>query len=135
MTSGDVAIGDFSGGLTGRAGHLIYREPPRELTIYWEMAVDKDHDGSRVYGVTVTCDSQYWSRPRGEPISEQHQLALLTALRNWLRAQGTRSNIDLAPDSSEEPAQCLWAGCDRNRLNHYYYCRLHFDISCLVRIR
>jgi len=32
----DIGIGSFFGDLTGRAGQIIYREPPRELTIYWE---------------------------------------------------------------------------------------------------
>jgi hypothetical protein len=30
MTAGNVSTGEFSGGLAGRAGHIIYREPPRE---------------------------------------------------------------------------------------------------------
>jgi hypothetical protein len=135
MTAGNVPIGEFSGGLAGRAGHIIYREPPRELQIYWEMAIHKEQDGSRSYGVTVTCDFQYWSNPRAEPISELHQLEILIALREWLRIRGKRSDIDLPHDLSEEHEHCLWKGCNRNRIRNYYYCREHFDLSSLARIR
>jgi len=90
----DIGIGGFSGDLTGRAGHIIYQEPPRELTIYWEMMVLKNQDGSQTFGVSVTCDFQYWSNPKGERISEERQLVLLRALRDWLHVQGKRSSID-----------------------------------------
>jgi hypothetical protein len=107
MTPYDVGIGNFFGRLTGRAGHIIYREPPKELTIYWEMTVKKELDGSRSYGISVTCDSRYWSKPRGALISGEHQLELLAALREWLHARGMRSSIDLRLDLSEESTKCL----------------------------
>jgi hypothetical protein len=128
-------IGNFSGELTGRAGHILYREPQREITIYWESMVQKNQDGSKVFGVSVTCDFQYWSNPKGDPIAEGCQLVLLRALRDWLHDQGIRSSIDLPSDLSEAPENCLWKHCHRNRLKNIYYCEQHFDMASLVSIR
>ncbi len=112
MTSGNVAVGEFLGELKGRSGHILYREPPKELKMYWERG-----------------------EPKGETLSEQHQLAILTALRQWLSAQGARSSIDLPDDVSEESINYVWRDCRNPRLSGYYYCRQHFDLSCLANIR
>jgi hypothetical protein len=129
------ATGEFSGELNGRAGHILYREAAKEIPIYWELSVHKELDGSRSYGVSVTCDFQYWAMPKAEPISEKHQLEILAALRVWLHTQGKRSSIDLPKDLSEDPDNCLYKGCHRRRIKGIYYCGQHFDLSCLVNIR
>jgi hypothetical protein len=129
------AVGEFSGGLNGRDGHVLYREAAKEISIYWELSVHEELDGSRSYGVAVTCDFQYWARPKSEPISEPHQLEILAALRAWLHAQGKRSSIDLPHNLSEDSGDCLYKGCHRRRIKGIYYCRHHFDLSCLVSIR
>jgi hypothetical protein len=129
------AIGEFSGELNGRDGHILYREAAKEVSIYWELSIHKELDGSRSYGVSVTCDFQYWTRPKAEPISEKHQLEILAALRVWLHTQGKRSSIDLPKDSSEDSDDCLYKDCHRRRIKGVYYCRHHFDLSCLMNIR
>jgi hypothetical protein len=131
----EIGIGSFFGDLTGRAGHIIYREAQRELTIYREMMVKKNQDGSQTFGVSVTCDFQYCSNAKGEPISEERQLVLLRALRDWVHVHGKQSSIDLPPDLTEEPENCLWKGCHRSRLKHFYYCMHHYDVASLVSIR
>jgi hypothetical protein len=135
MTLEGSSIGEFSGALVGRDGHILYREAAKELTIYWEMSVHNESDGSRSYGVSVTCDFQYWARPKGEPISEHRQLEILGALREWLHIQGKRSNVDLPSHLSEDSANCLHSGCHRRRLRGFYYCRQHYDLSSLANIR
>ena len=135
MTGENVAVGDFFGELKGRDGHIVYREPPRELQMYWERGVHNETDGSRSYPVLITCDFRFWLNPKGEALSEQHQLAILTALRRWLGAQGARSSIDLPDNVSEESINCVWRDCRNHMLRGYYYCRQHFDLSCLANIR
>jgi hypothetical protein len=135
MTIGNDAVGEFLGELKGRSGHILYRESPKELKMYWEMGVQKEMDGSQSYPVLITCDFSFWLNPKGEALSEQHQLAILTALRQWLRLQGARSSIDLPDNVSEESINCVWRDCRNHRLSGYYYCREHFDLSCLANIR
>jgi hypothetical protein len=135
MTDGNIAVGYFFGELKGRDGHIVYREPPKELEMYWERGVQNGIDGSRSYPVLITCDFRFWLKPKGEILSEQHQLAILTALRRWLSAQGACSSIDLPDDESEESINCVWRDCRNHRLSGYYYCRQHFDLSCLANIR
>jgi hypothetical protein len=120
-----ATLGEFSGKIQGRDGLITYRETPRELQIYWELS------GSPRFNVLVSPDFRAWPLT-GEPIPEERQLQLLAALRDWLKAQNLRSDIDLPPDSSEDERPCLWNGCDRPRLNQHYYCRRHFDLSCLA---
>src|SRR5262245_25861545 len=118
--------GEFSGRFGGRDGVIAYREPPRELKIHWELS------GSPQFDVLVSPDFREW--PSGsEPISEERQLQILSALRHWLASQKLRSNIDLPSDTSEDTERCIWAGCECHRLKQYYYCRHHFDLSCLAR--
>ena len=133
--SNDAGVGEFSGELWGRSGHTFYRESAKELTIYREMMVRAESDGSRSYGIAVTCDFRYWSAPKGEAISEQGQVGLLRGLREWPHSRGKQTNIDLPNDLTEEPRPCLWKGCHRNRLRNRYYCEHHFDVSCLAAIR
>jgi len=119
-----ATLGEFSGKIQGRDGYITYRETPRELQIYWELS------GSPRFNVLVSPNFRAWPST-GELIPEECQLELLAALRDWLRAQNLRSDIDLPPDVSEDESRCLWAGCGRPRLKQYYYCRRHFDLSCL----
>jgi hypothetical protein len=135
MASGESATGEFLGDLKGRSGTVVYRESPRELKMYWERGVHKEMDGSQSYPVSITCDFRFWLNPKGETLSERHQLAILTALRKWLSAQGARSNIDLPSNISEESIDCVWRDCRNHRLSGFYYCRQHFDMSCLANIR
>jgi hypothetical protein len=135
MTGGNVVVGEFLGELIGRDGHIVYREPPKELKMYWERGVHNEMDGSQSYPVLITCDFRFWLKPKGETLSEQHQLAILTALRQWLSAQGARSSIDLPKDVCEESANCIWRDCRNHRLSGLFYCRQHFDLSCLANIR
>jgi hypothetical protein len=120
-----VTPGEFSGKIQGRDGLITYREAPQELQIHWEVS------GSPRLNVLVSPDFRRWPST-GEVIPEERQLQLLGALRDWLKAQNFRSDIDLPSDTSEDESGCLWAGCGRHRLKQYYYCRRHFDLSCLV---
>ena len=128
-------LGEFTGELSGRSGHIFYRESAKELTIYWEMMAREESDGSRSYGIAVTCDFQYRAAPKSEAISEQGQVELLRGLREWLHFRGKRTNIELPNDLTEEPLRCLWKGCHRHRLRNHYYCEHHFEVSCLEAIR
>jgi len=118
-------LGEFSGQLGGRDGFIAYRESTKELKIYWEVS------GSREFNVLVSPDFRNWPSVPPEPISEERQLQMLYALRDWLKGQNVRADIDLPSDTSEEEARCLWAGCPHPRLKQYYYCRRHYDLSCL----
>jgi hypothetical protein len=135
MIEGDVAVGDFFGELKGRSGHVLYREPPKELRIYWEMGVHKETDASQSYPVLITCDFRFWEKPKGETLAEQHQLAVLSALRRWLKGQGVRSSVDVSENPAEDSAKCIWRDCGNHRLNGYYYCGRHFDLTCLEYAR
>jgi hypothetical protein len=122
--------GTFSGQLAGRSGFITYREADRELKIYWELS------GSSKHQVLISPDFRSWlNMPEGHMshISEETQLELLFALRGWLSSQNIRSDIDSPSDLSKQEARCIWAGCDSPRLKGYYYCRHHFDLSCLTR--
>ena len=125
MSPAPATPGEFSGKIQGRDGYITYREAPRELRIYWEVS------SSPRFNALLSPDFRRWPSS-GEVIPEKRQLELLGALRDWLKAQNLRSNIDLPSDTSEDESACLWAGCGRPRLKHYYYCRLHFDLSCLA---
>lgn len=127
MCAPPMQVGEFSGHFGGRDGVITYREPPRELQFHWELS------GSPRFDVLVSPEFHQWHSGSAQPISEERQLEMLSALRRWLASQKLRSNIDLPHDTSEGGERCIWAGCERRRLKQYYYCRHHFDLSCLVR--
>jgi hypothetical protein len=126
MTDTDVS-GEFDGQIAGRSGLITYRELNRELKVYWELS------GSPQYDILVSPEFLSWSNTPEERLSEEKQLSLLFALRKWLSAQNIRSDIDQPSDLSEDASPCIWAECNGNRLRHYYYCKHHFDLSCLSR--
>jgi hypothetical protein len=126
-----ATLGEFSGELRGRDGMITYREPPRELKIPWEFGISREQAGSRAFLKIIHADLRRWSSPPRDPISEEHQLEILAALRDWLESRKERSSIDLPSDLSEDTVRCMWAGCDRHRLKQHYYCRYHLDLSCL----
>jgi hypothetical protein len=127
VTLATATLGEFSGKLRARSGLITYREAPRELQIYWEVS------GSPQYDILVSPDLRSWPSAPHDPIPEEHQLQILVALRDWLSTLNVRSNIDLPFDAPEDTSPCMWTGCNRRRLQGYYYCRRHFDLSCLAR--
>jgi hypothetical protein len=127
QTTDTKASGKFRGQLAGRSGFIVYRELNRELKVYWELS------GSAEYDILVSPDFRSWSHAPEKHLSEEKQLSLLFALREWLSAQNVRSDIDQPADLSEETAPCIWAKCSGKRLKLYYYCKHHFDLSCLSR--
>ena len=128
MIEARTVPGEFSGRIGGgRCGYIYYREPPKELKIYWESS------GSPECDAVLMPDFRCWPETPEQRISEDRQVQLLEALRDWLKSQKIRTNLDPPPRQSDDTTLCLWDGCDRPRLQQCYYCRPHFDLSCLVR--
>jgi hypothetical protein len=115
----------FAGDLRGRAGLITYSAPPRRLEIHWERS------GSPEYDILVVADFRSWTSDPKVAISEQQQLEILAALREWLRARQLRSDIDLPLDIAEDKEACLSSACERRRISGHAYCRYHYDLSCL----
>jgi hypothetical protein len=103
----------------GRCGKLIYRDTRRILEIGWEwgwegheslvigplepwMSLSSSEPPGEGRAVLLIAPlPRQWTRPKGLPISEQEEMEVLNKLRNWLKKQHWRSNIDL--DSDGQP--------------------------------
>lgn len=116
----------FEGRIGGRDGSIVYREPGRELELFWEVSAAPRCDIS-----VGPVDFSKWTRPPGERIPEEKQLELLSQLRLWFSEQKIRTDVHLPEDMSQDEAPCSWLACDCHKLRHSAYCRRHFDLMCL----
>jgi hypothetical protein len=109
---------------TGRCGEIECREGERVLLIPWEMS------GSPKYDLLLApLNLTSWSSNPDEPIPPLKQREVLTALRQWLRSERLRTDIDLPAEGRSSGASCQWSGCKRRQLAGSAYCEEHYDAT------
>lgn len=63
----------------GRHGYVYYREGIRIAELVWEMAGPEDYDI-----IVFLHGLRKWALPQEEPVAQERQQEIETALRNWL---------------------------------------------------
>ncbi len=114
---------------SGGCGTIVYHEQDQRIgeKIYWEISTDPDEEI-----VIWPMDLREWDEPRGKEIDTEHQLKILQCLRQWLKTQNIRSNIDLPLEVTTTDQECVWADCSGRRIKGSPYCPRHYDLNLLV---
>jgi len=111
---------------SGRDGIITYHEGAMSIEIYWERS------GSPLYDICLaTIDLREWKNPKGVKIDKEHQLEILRNLRQWLKDQNIKSNIDLHSEIETIDRRCAWRKCDQRRIKGSAYCPYHYDYNLL----
>ena len=112
---------------SGRWGNVVYCEGDRRIEeIYWEISGNPDYDIG-----FWPIDLREWDKPKGKAIDKEHQLKILRSLRQWLKNQNIRSNIDLPPETTITDQPCVWADCSVQKIKGSAFCLRHHDLNLL----
>lgn len=110
---------------SGRCGTITYSEGERSIDIYWEISAHPHED------IVIWPNLKEWSYPENATINKEHQLEILRDLRQWLKNQNKKSNIDLPSDVSTTDKACVWANCDDRRIKGSPYCLRHYELDMI----
>jgi hypothetical protein len=113
---------------SGRCGSITFNEHGKKLEICWEMSGVPDHDI-----LLGPVDFREWTFPAGEKLTQAKQKDILDSLRQWLVAQGIRTNIDVPDIEQLSEEKCMWAECRNRAVRGIAYCPEHIDFTTLRR--
>ena len=74
-----------------------------------------------------------WINLPGTEIDLDHQLEILYRLREWLKENKIKSNIDIPKKIKTSNQRCHWKNCTENKIESSAFCLKHFNLNLLVQ--
>jgi len=110
----------------GRSGEIVYTSNSKCIRFYYEIS------GTPRFDILLApINLRELEKPKGEVLSIEMQLEVLTDLRRWLIEKKIKSDIDLPSDISLSNEKCGWNQCNKHRINGKAYCIDHFNKTLL----
>ena len=105
-----------------RNGCIIYKSDDKNLEIYWEMSGVPEYDM-----LLAPVDLREWKYPKDEKIPRNKHMEILHKLRDWLRDQRLKSDIDLPSRVEFADKPCGWVECNQQQVKGSAYCLDHLN--------